>query len=283
MLFPHLLIGDVIIEYEPDGNVVSRWPLLDMLDCYRLGYDSLDTGFWSDVYNESNLGSRAFDWSHANSVHYDATDDSIVVSVYHQDAVFKFSRATGELEWVISFPTGWREPWKKYLLYPVGEGIYPAHEHAAKVTPQGTILIFDNGTHRARPFDSKRGPRDNFSRAVEYEVNPETMEFKQVWSYGGEEDEIFFAPFLGDTDWLPETGNILITSGGQVRASDGGPANHPAHGRKWAHIMEVSHHQPAEKVFDLVIDDPSSGWTVYRAQRISAFRNYESAASNNTN
>lgn len=267
-LQPAYVIGDVIIEYTRDGTVVGRWPLLDLLDAFRLGYDSLDVGFWSDVYNQSNLGSRAYDWGHANSVFYDVNDDSIVVSVYHQDAVFKISRTTGELAWILSFPTGWREAWEDKLLYPVGDGMYPAHEHAAKVTPEGTILMFDNGTYRARPFDAKRDPRENFSRAVEYEVNPETMKFEQVWSYGGPKDEIFFSPFLGDTDWLPQTGNILITDGGRVRAADGSNANHPAHGRKWAHIMEVTHDEPAKKVFDLVIDDPKSGWTVYRAERI---------------
>ena len=137
-----------------------------------------------------------------------------------------------------------------------------------KVTPQGTILMFDNGTYRARPFDPKRDPRDNFSRAVEYEIDEEKMEFRQVWSYGGPEDEIFFSPFLGDVDWLPKTGNVLITSGGAVRAADGSNANHPAHGRKWALIIEATHDQPAQKVFEIRIDDPASGWTVYRAERL---------------
>ncbi len=218
---PAHVIGDVLLEFTPGGEVLNRWPLLDLLDCYRLGYDSLDTGFWSDVYNQQNLGAIGYDWSHANSVAYDARDHSAIVSVYHQDTVFKLDLDTGELVWVISFPTGWREEWNQYLLFPVGEGMYPCHEHAAKVTPRGTILMFDNGTYRARPFDPKRHARDNFSRAVEYEVDEEKMEFRQVWSYGGPDDEIFFSPFLGDTDWLPKTGNILITDGGRVRAADG--------------------------------------------------------------
>ncbi len=265
---PAFVIGDVLLQVTREGEVLNRWPLLDILDCYRLGYDSLDTGFWSDVYNEQNLGGVGYDWSHANSVAYDARDHSAILSVYHQDAVFKLDLDSGELVWVISFPSGWREEWDKYLLYPVGDGMYPCHEHAAKVTPQGTILMFDNGTYRARPFDLKRHPKDNFSRAVEYEIDEEKMEFKQVWSYGGPEDEIFFSPFLGDTDWLPITGNVMITDGARVRAPDGSNANHPAHGRKWAHILEVTHDQPAQKVFEIVIDDPGSGWTVYRAERI---------------
>lgn len=262
------VIGDVVLEIDRDGAVLNRWPLLDLLDPYRIGYDSLDTGFWSDVYTEQLLGKKAYDWSHANSVAYDARDHSVLVSVFHQDTVFKFSMDTGEVEWIISFPTGWREDWMQYLLTPVGEGLFPCHEHAAKVTPRGTILMYDNGTYRARPFDQKREARDNYSRAVEYEVNTETMEFREVWSYGGPEDEIFFSPFLSDADWMPQTENILITDGGRVRAADGSNANHPAHGRKWARILEVTHEQPAEKVFEIVIDDPGMGWTVYRSERI---------------
>ena len=58
------------------------------------------------------------DWAHANSIFYDASDDSIVLSFRHQDAVVKFSRESGELIWILGTHEGWKDPWKPYLLEP---------------------------------------------------------------------------------------------------------------------------------------------------------------------
>ena len=32
--------------------------------------------------------------------------------------------------------------------------------------------------------------------------------------------------------------------------------------------MEVTHDEPAEKVWELVIDDPAGGWASYRVERV---------------
>lgn len=39
-------------------------------------------------------------------------------------------------------------------------------------------------------------------------------------------------------------------------------------GHHFARILEVTHESPAEKVFEVVIDDPAVGWAVYRSERI---------------
>lgn len=264
---PAYVIGDVIVEFEPDGTVLNMWSLMDILDPYRIGYDSLDTGFWQDVF-AAKLPEPARDWSHANSIDYLPDERAVLVSVYHQDALFKFDLETEELEWIISFPTGWREPWQEKLLTPVGEGLYPAHQHSGKRTPHGTVILFDNGTFRARPFDPKVSADDSFSRAVEYAIDEKNMTFREVWSYGGPGDEKFFSPILGEVDWLPETQNILITDGGRVRREDGGPGIHPNQGKEWARIVEVTHTEPAKKVFEVQFEDDKWGWTVYRSERV---------------
>jgi hypothetical protein len=264
---PANVIGDVLVEFTRDGHIVRKWSLFDILDPYRISYGSLDAGFWSGAY--THLEEPAKDWSHSNSVFFDPTDNSVVVSIRHQDAVIKFNWETGELDWILSLPGGWNPRLKQYLLWPVGDGLYPCHEHAAKITPNGTILMFDNGTYRARPFEPRRLARENFSRAVEYRVDEASRQFTQVWSYGAPSDEIFFSSFLGSVDWLPQTKNILITDGAQIRGPDGLPADHPAQGKEWARILEVTHTIPPAKVFEIHLDDPSNGWTVYRAERLA--------------
>ncbi len=266
---PASVVGDVILEFRPDGTVVRRWPVLDLLDPYRIGYESLDSGFWQNVH-AGTPEAPLRDWAHVNSVFHDERDDSFIVSSYHQDAVFKLDPTTGALRWILGFPTGWGERWQPLLLDPIGDGLYPFHQHAATVTPHGTLLLFDNGKYRALPPDPKVPAEQSFSRAVEFAIDEERGEFREVWSWGGRPDEHFFTPFLGETDWLPRTGHVLVTDGGRVRLPDGRPGFHPAQGRKWARIVEVTHDRPAEVVFEIVIDDPRCGWTVYRSERLAS-------------
>lgn len=266
---PARVVGDVILEYRPDGTVVNRWPVLDLLDPYRIGYESLDWGFWHEVY-ESPPEEPLCDWAHVNSLDYDARENVLIVSSYHQDAVFALDLATGRLRWILGFPTGWGERWKPLVLTPVGEGLYPFHQHSARLTPQRTLLLFDNGKYRALPYAPKMPPEESFSRAVEFAIDEDELEFRELWSYGGRPGEMFFTPFLGETDWLPVKGHVLVTDGGRVVQPNGLPGFHPAQGRKWARVLEVTHTTPAEVVFEVLLDDPRCGWTVYRSERLAS-------------
>lgn len=266
---PARVVGDVILEFQPDGVVVNRWPVLDLLDPYRIGYESLDWGFWMGVY-ENRPEEPLCDWAHVNSVQYVPDDHALIVSSYHQDAVFKLDIASGALQWILGFPTGWGERWQPLVLAPVGEGLYPFHQHTARWTPQGTLLMFDNGKYRALPYAPKMPPEESFSRAVEFAIDEETLEFRELWSYGNRPDEVFFTPFLGETDWLPGKQNVLVTDGGRVTRPNGLAGFHPNQGRKWARVFEVTHTTPAEVVFEVLLDEPHRGWTVYRSERLAS-------------
>ena len=95
------------------------------------------------------------------------------------------------------------------------------------------------------------------------------MEVRQVWAYGGEGSEEFYSSFISDADWLPATENVLITVGGVITDASG-VATQASDGRRSARIVEVTHETPAQKVFELIVEDewPAGGWHVYRAQRI---------------
>jgi len=264
---PREVIGDVIVELEPDGTIVERWPLLDALDPYRIGYDSFDMVFWRDTYRA--LGRRVaemVDWAHANALSYDARDDTFVVSLRNQDALVKLDR-TGSVRWILGPHAGWTAPWRARLLEPQGELEWPYHGHGGEVTPDGTILLFDNGKYRATPFDAPMPADESYSRAVEFQVDEPTMSVRQRWAYPPPGAERFYSSFLGDADWLPHTGNVLITDGARVRTmtdtADGQPLQ-----RRWARVLEVTRDDPAATVFTLVLDDESpTGWHVYRASR----------------
>ena len=95
------VIGDVAVEFDTDGSVVRRWSLLDALDPYRIGLDSLEGDYWSAEYEDMAAAAPLRDWSHSNSVTYDPGDDSIIVSARYQDAVIKLDRESGDVVWIL--------------------------------------------------------------------------------------------------------------------------------------------------------------------------------------
>lgn len=262
------LIGDVIVEFNRDGVIQKQWHLLDILDPYRIGYGSLSTNFYAAVY-KNVLEEPAKDWSHTNSIVYDEQDDAILISIYHQDAVIKLDYDTGEPQWILGPHANWGEKWRQYLLEPInGDGWkWNYHQHAASFTPQRTVLMYDNGTHGASAFEDKPPQESLYSRVVEFKVDEENMTVEKVWSYGGPEDEMFFSSFICGAEWMPETGNVLVADGGRTRTKDGKDGASPIAGHHWARVFEVTHESPAEKVWEIVIDDPEMGWAVYRSVR----------------
>jgi len=262
------VVGDVVVEFDRDGSKLLELQTLDILDPYRIGYASLNGGYWKAPYSEVTEDELR-DWSHTNAVFYDADDDAFILSARRQDAVYKVTR-DGELVWILGNHDNWRDPWKSKLLKPVGEVQWFYHQHAPKVTPSGTILLFDNGTYGTSPFtgEDKLDMSELRSRAVEYAIDEESMEARQVWSYGGEGDERFYSQYISDADWLPISGNVLVTDGGKYTDMDGNPAESPGE-RRWARVVEVTHTMPAEKVFELhITGEPDMGFHVYRADRI---------------
>ena len=261
------LAGDVIIEFQRDGTIVREWKLLDLFDPYRIGYGSLGGGYWRATYAQLMEDPDLADWAHTNAIVYDAVDDAIIAALRYQDAVVKLDAATSEVRWILGPPGGWRAPWDEHLLAPRGELAWAYHGHGAKVTPQRTILQYDNGNNRATAFEERMPAAESYSRAVEFAVDEVGMTVNQVWEYGPD-DERFFSSFLSDADWLPTTGNVLITDGARTSEVEDAPSGETVT-HNWLRIVEVTHTTPAEKVFELVIDDePPNGWRVYRAERL---------------
>ncbi len=306
---PSTVIGDVVVEFSRDGTVQGQWKLLDLIDIERIGYESLDGGFWQGPYADV-AEAPIRDWAHANGITYDPRDDSILVSSPVQDVILKIDRQSGDLVWLLGTPTHWTEPWSSLRLTAVGELEWPYFQHGPSYTGDGTLVMFDNGHYRASAFEPKMSIEDSYSRAVEYSIDEETMEVSEVWHYGESGDERFYSGFLGDVDWLPVTGNLLVTDGARVTdaegrsvepapppagmgggprgamggAPPGGPRGAPAGGppggpgafgdpgiMRWARIVEVTHTLPAEKVFELILqDEPPAGQAVYRAKHLDS-------------
>ena len=253
------VVGDVIIEFRPNGSIRKQWSLLDLMDPRRIGWDTLG-GYWDPFFSK-----KTRDWSHANAVIHSPRDNAIIVTSRHQDATIKFRRKNGELLWILGPHENWdKKKFGKYLLKPVNDRKYffPYHSHAPMIMPNGNILMYDNGNYRSSPPDAPLPVNENFSRAVEYRINERKREIELVWEYGEFIEDRIFSGALGDADHLPVKDNVLITHG-NIAAADG---------KLSSAIVEVTHTTPAEEVFRLDVFDetsnPENGWRIYRSARI---------------
>lgn len=274
VLGPAHVVGDVVVQLRPDGEIVQRWPLLDILDPTRIGYGSLDS-FWDlRAYPFHPGGTR--DWSHANSVAVDPADDGLVVCLRHQDAVVKFDRRTSEIRWILGTPAGWQPPWADKLLRGDARIEWPFHAHGVKFTPQGTLLLFDNGNCRRMPPERPQPAATSYSRAVEYAIDEANRTVRQVWEYGSRGRDRFFSAFVGDVDHLPATGNRLICDGGRLESRTGAPLGVPPGDVQWGRIVEVTGDSSPEVVFELHVREPDRrstfGSSVYRSKRVPDLR-----------
>jgi arylsulfate sulfotransferase len=245
--------GDVVVEWTREGEVVGQWPLLDLLSPTRIGYDAVIGNFWEDF--DPWVGDDIKDWSHGNALSYDAETDTLLVGMRHQDAVIGFSRATGELSWILAPEANWPSELRDKVLQPASSSdIVPYHMHGAKFTPDGHVLLFDNGNNRASPYEPPVEDQDNFSRALEVQLDLAAGTWSTVFEYGREMQPTHYSGSLGDADPLPSTGNVFITFGNIANPDLGG-----------VRLLEVT--REGEIVWDLVA--PYASATTQRAQRVT--------------
>ncbi len=250
-----------------NAALLQIWSPLDLLDPTRVTYNTYVSPGPDGVDNE-----------HANALIEDTNDDSILVSLRDQNAIFKFSR-TGQLKWILGPPANWQTNFQganlqQYLLTPVGTPFeWNYAQHSLVLTPQGTLLTYDDGNFRASPFAAQVLDQSNYSRGVEFSINETNMEVSQVWDSTAAGGDRLYTPIFGKTQWLPQTRNVLVTYGDVTYINGVHPSPY-APGAAMARIIEYTHDPVPQVVFDLSLFDynntsPSyKGYAVYRALRI---------------
>jgi len=203
-------IEDHIVEVDRNtGIIVTVWDLRKSIDQHRRIW-------WSN----------SKDWFHGNGLAYDEENDAIIVSGRHQGTV-KLTR-TNEVIWIIAPHRGWRQSGsgvnlKTKLLQPLdangkfitdlrvvagyndhSEFSWAWYQHAPKLTPQGTLFLFDN--------EAARGG-SKYSRAVEYLIDDEAMTIQQVWEYGRERGRGGYSSFVSDVDYHSDETTVVFMPG----------------------------------------------------------------------
>ena len=205
-------VEDYIVELDREtGKIVKNIDLKDILNM-------------EDGKSENWV---EYDWFHNNSVWYDEKTNSITLSGRHQDAVINIDYDTEKLNWIIGDPTNWSEAYQKYFFKPVGDDFeWQWSQHAAMITPEGYVFIFDNGNNKSKNEDEYVDAEDSYSRGVMYKIDTEKMTIEQVWEYGKERGSEFYSPYISDVDYLDKD-HYIVHSGGIVYV-DGKNSNQPA-------------------------------------------------------
>lgn len=199
------------------------------------------------------------DWFHQNSVVYDESDDSIIISGRHQDTVMKIDYKTEEIKWILAAPEDWNKEMEKYLVEGNSEDFkYPAAQHDVSILPdfddnQETIdiLLFDNNKVITRGDESLS---EQYSAATHYRINEETLDAEIVWTYGEELGEDYFTSIISSARYQKGSDTVLIDFG----HADGGERSS---------FVEVTHDARSEVVFEAEMTNFRKGAWAYRALR----------------
>lgn len=248
-------VRDVIIEVDENGSVVDDFRLFDILDPYRdVVIKSLDQGAvclnidasksgqtlsaedlakmdQNDNFGDVTGTGPGRNWAHVNSVDYDPTDDSIIISSRHQSALIKIGRDK-QVKWIMGSPEGWKDKFKDKILTPVDHNGKPIKcegskcentdfdwtwtQHTgwrvdAKSTPDIFYLsVFDNGDGRG--MEQPALPGMKYSRAVIYKIDQKKMTVEQIWEYGKERGSEWYSPITSVTEYETDKNSVFVYS-----------------------------------------------------------------------
>ncbi|MCH1919388.1 aryl-sulfate sulfotransferase [Shewanella sp. A3A] len=234
-------VRDQILEVDEFGRLVDVWDLTQILDPLRDALmQALDPR--SVCLNVDLKAKRAAlepndaafgdimgvgigrNWAHVNSIEYDRSDDSIIVSLRHQ-GVAKIGRDK-QVKWILSPSKGWHAPLADKLLTPVdaagnkldcndsGECSntdfdFSYAQHSAYLIPQkGTLSVFDNGDGRG--LMQPMFVTEKYSRGVEYKIDEQKLTVQQTWQYGQQHGYDWYSPVTSITKYQPDTDSMMM-------------------------------------------------------------------------
>jgi len=222
---PNAVINEALIIQELDSNhnVIFEWKSWDHFHIT----DNLSLSPWT--------GSQ-LTFMHTNAIDIDF-DGNFIFSSRNLDEITKIHRTSGEVIWRFG---GSQNDFTFLNDYPF------TRQHSIRSLGNNRYLLYDNGNN-----SSQYTGTNNFSRAVEYELDTILMTATKVWEFI--HPDSLYTPSTGGVQRLPN-GNTLINFG-NLQALNMGSI-----------ITEVDTNN--QIVFQLEYDN---GYNLYRAQKFDWF------------
>ncbi|MGH7564346.1 MAG: aryl-sulfate sulfotransferase [Gemmatimonadota bacterium] len=121
------------------------------------------------------------------------------------------------------------------------------------LTPRGNLMLFDNGDNRNYTL------AERYSRAVEYDIDPEEMTVRQIWSYGKDGGAATYSRIVSDVDYREEEDHVFFSPGAVDL------------GGNYGKVVEVDH-GTGQVLFEATITPPAPSFvTFHRTERLSLY------------
>ena len=223
---PQLLLDDVLVEMDLDGNILWKWSALDHFE--EFGFSTAEKLAMYHDPNTQNKGKDGLgDILHLNCAsylsenrHYDAGDerfkpDNIILNSRETSTTFIIDHDTGHIVWKLG-PNHCDEKLGSLM------GMHQVHMIPRGLAGEGNILAFDNGGMSGYGVPSpgnesgKKVYRRDHSRVIEFD--PVTLEM--IWCFSAADmgyasplhAHYFYSPFISNAQRL-KNGNTLICEG----------------------------------------------------------------------
>ncbi len=227
------VLGDSIVDLDPDFNPVWVWSTFDHLDV--------------------NRHPMMFpDWTHSNALLYSPTDGNLVLSMRHQFWVIKIDYADGQGAGDILWRLGNGGDFTLLNSNSPADWFYAQH-YANIISPNSAgdfqLALFDNGDNRV--LDSSgttcgsTGAPACYSRPAIFDVNENDMTAQVMWSY-----PTVYSFWGGAIQELPNT-NMFVD------------VTTPADNLTGARFLELTHEATPQVVWELDVDGGNSYRTIH--------------------
>ena len=229
------VVGDAVVDIDPNGNVAWAWSAFDHLDVSRYPYFGLP------------------DWTHSNALVYTA-DGNLLVSMRNQSWILKLDYANGSGSGNVLWKLG--QDGDFTLLAGNSSDWYYAQHYPNVLSVNGsqtTMAVYDDGNARilsdGLPCGPPAPPAPNcYSRATIFQVDESTNVASLQWQYLPG-----FFSFWG--------GSIDVLSNGDVEFDSSAPSNFAG-----SVIIETSQTDNPQVVWQMNI--VGAGVGAYRGYRI---------------
>lgn len=170
------LIGANLAEIDANGKVLKEWDLGRIFSEHMRAKGDNPAGFVRD----------GVDWFHMNSAIYHAADNSLLISS-REHFVVKLDYDSGAIRWLFG-DTGkhWyvNYPSLRALALELVAGKAPIGQHALSVTPDGQLLLFNNGLGSANQLPvAPSGETRRFSAPSRYAIDDKAGTARETWTY----------------------------------------------------------------------------------------------------
>jgi hypothetical protein len=166
-------VESTILEINKSGTILDRWNITQIVrDAMVAGND-----------DPSNFVRDGDDWLHINASTYWAAKNTLVVSG-REDFVIGIGYNDKQIKWILGdLSKAWATypSLRAYALTMAPGSIAPIGHHAVSITPDGNLMLFDNGYGSFA--HTPAGDNHSYSAPRKYSINLATRTATEVWNF----------------------------------------------------------------------------------------------------